>query len=446
MKNQMVSLHHTLLLIILFAFSFINSGYANLLNIEKPQFGFSILLPEDFTELQRTEGTDTIFTYNGFGGKASIVIRLGTVKNSNLTPKLLAAVYEKKIIKDAIPEETEELFFDLKYTEGIKKKYSTQNLLGQRINISALYIVSSSRFYICHISTAKNLIWHESEKIISSFTIFDTNSVSLNAPDINNDKSKNFNESRLPEENQFSKFNNYDPFEQSIDSNQSHDISNYSQSNKSTIPLTINSFPEGAKVFINNKHAGFTPFSTNFLNDGVHEISLYKDGYNIWKRQIKLDSKTIAMIDAYLVKNSIQTQTNETHLEKDNNKFRKGYRYYNYSHVDAADNLLNPTNSSEQNLIKDKNIKFSNKIKNYEKSYEKFDSLTKKYENHEFRQNRPIRLNRRKEKELKNLYRSIMNNSRLINEQFGNDPEFHDLLSRYSILQRRIRNLNNLIK
>ncbi len=57
--------------------------------------------------------------------------------------------------------------------------------------------------------------------------------------------------------------------------------------------LTIRSEPPGARVFLNDKRAGTTPYKQEFLWYGWYRVALMKDGYD------RLDDRTLIQAPAY---------------------------------------------------------------------------------------------------------------------------------------------------
>ena len=64
-------------------------------------------------------------------------------------------------------------------------------------------------------------------------------------------------------------------------------------------PLTINSDPDGAEIFINGKYVGTTPHWM-YLSSGVHTITLKKEGYEDKTITINYDSNRGAEVNEVL--------------------------------------------------------------------------------------------------------------------------------------------------
>jgi hypothetical protein len=65
--------------------------------------------------------------------------------------------------------------------------------------------------------------------------------------------------------------------------------------------LTVNSFPLGALVWINDQRMGITPFNSDDLTPGNYRLRLEKSGYEVYKRDLLIEAGRNPILDINLV-------------------------------------------------------------------------------------------------------------------------------------------------
>lgn len=64
--------------------------------------------------------------------------------------------------------------------------------------------------------------------------------------------------------------------------------------------LSVNSAPNGAAIYINDRLQNATNTSIPFLTTGEYRVRLTKEGYIPWEKSVKLNNDTVTKIEAYL--------------------------------------------------------------------------------------------------------------------------------------------------
>lgn len=64
--------------------------------------------------------------------------------------------------------------------------------------------------------------------------------------------------------------------------------------------LSVNSAPNGAAIYINDRLQNATNTSIPFLSTGDYKVRLTKEGYIPWEKEVQLNNETVTKIEAYL--------------------------------------------------------------------------------------------------------------------------------------------------
>lgn len=397
---------------------------ANLIEFAKPELGFALLVPGYFTSLEKIEGSDSIFTFSGFNGRASIQVRTATLRKP-ITPEELGAVYQRKVLSEAI-EVTGGSWIDISGVQSLRKVYtlSEQAAPGRTLDkviVTVLYAVANDRFYVFQVSNLETIDWPERTSVLESFDLFSSSD-------------RNYPAASIPGA-----------------------IGN-SGSTGGIAPLTVNSHPEGAKIFLNGAFAGNTPLMIRVDRVGAYEVSLSLDGFRPWARTIQVNYDTVAMVDAFL-----DPADSEEVPISDSSAPQAGRKVYNYGGSaqsvpdrgslpredlndpgDASPNSYNYgdlTGRSTESPIKSLESRLPDDLQRFERVYGDLETEAGYFENSVFHQRRPIQLERKLAKRLKKLDQSVKSASRELVELYGERSGAAELINRYSALQTRVRQM-----
>lgn len=398
------------------------AAQTGLVEFSKPKLGFTLLVPQHFTSLEKIEGNDSIFTFSGFNGRASIQIRTATLKKP-ITPGELGAVYQKKVLSEAI-EITGGSWINVSGVQSLRKVYTLTEQAApdkplEKVIVTVLYSIANDRFYVFQISNLEMLDWPERTTVIESFDLFSSNDRNYPAAAVSGTLGSAFQAGNIA-------------------------------------PLTVNSRPEGAKIFLNGAYAGNTPLTVKTDRVGSYEVNLSLNGYRPWTRTIQVNFDTVAMVDAFL-----DPVDSEVFSEPDATSYQDEKRVYSYTgsrvpvpdrkenfdqsgataagsrtsydYVNAVATSSNPSRSLETRL--------PDNLHRFEKAYVELEEETRYFEEKVFHQRRPIQLDRKLAKRLKKLDQSVKSASREIVETYGERSGASELINRFSALQTKVRQM-----
>lgn len=72
--------------------------------------------------------------------------------------------------------------------------------------------------------------------------------------------------------------------------------------------LQVNSTPDGAQIYLDNRAAGITPVKIPDLKAGEHRVQVMKDGYQDWAVNVSVTGGTTETVEAVLVSRPVSVQ------------------------------------------------------------------------------------------------------------------------------------------